>query len=257
MPGSSAQTLAQAGRPLIRASITTAPSATRATWTRGNAQRAQPVRRAGPAGGGNRSASTPRTLWPAVGGRNSPDPAWPGARRSRANITGTYHQPARAAVQAGRPLALDGSDPAVGPGPVGIGPWITAVGPPVGDQDQPGIDQLAPVEHAQDRVLTAGNEHGTAAFGDLSVRAHLLRRALIGGMRDDQVASWRERRQVPGHDAGRVVGTGDVVQAPDEQQPYRPVEVEHFPGPGQDLVHVAQVGPDNGGGLVRGHQRLC
>ena len=75
-------------------------------------------------------------------------------------------------------------------------------------------------------------------------------------MRDDQVAAWRERRQIPGHDAGRVVGIHDVVQAPDEQQPGRPGEVEQFPGPGQDLVHVAQVGPGNGGRVVLCHQRL-
>src|SRR6266567_6648728 len=81
-----------------------------------------------------------------------------------------------------RPLTLEGSDPAVGPGPVGVRPWITAVRPPVGDQDQPGIDQLAPVEQAQDRVLAAGDEHGAAALGHLGVRAHLLRRALVGGM---------------------------------------------------------------------------
>src|SRR5690242_8232454 len=104
-------------------------------------------------------------------------------QQRRAGQPGTAPRPGIPAA-----LMLDGSDPAVGPGPVGIRPWITAVRPPVGDQDQPGIDQLAPVEHAQDRVLAARNEHGTAAFGHLSVRAHLLRRALIGGMRDDQVA---------------------------------------------------------------------
>lgn len=33
------------------------------------------------------------------------------------------------------PSALDGSDPAVGPGPAGVRPWIAAIRPPVGDQD--------------------------------------------------------------------------------------------------------------------------
>ena len=40
------------------------------------------------------------------------------------------------------------------------------------------------------------------------------------------------------------------------EEPDRPGEVEQFPGPGQDLVHVAQVGPDNGGRVVLCHQRL-
>jgi hypothetical protein len=45
-------------------------------------------------------------------------------------------------------------------------------------------------------------------------------------MRDDQIAARRERRQIPGHHAGRIVGIHDVVQAPNEQQPGRPAEIE-------------------------------
>ena len=47
-----------------------------------------------------------------------------------------------------------------------------------------------------------------------------------------------------------------MVQAPDEQQRRRLGEVEQFPGLGQDLVHVAQVSPDDGGRVVPGQQRL-
>src|SRR5215467_14637083 len=107
MPGSSAQTLSQAGLPLIRASITTAPMATAATWTRTNTQRARPARGADLAGGENRSASTARAPRPAADGRCSPDPVWPGARSSDADTAGTYHQSAlhtqfQAAPAAGR-----------------------------------------------------------------------------------------------------------------------------------------------------------
>jgi hypothetical protein len=38
---------------------------------------------------------------------------------------------------------------------------------------------------------------------------------IVGYVGDDQVASWRERRQVAGDDTGRVVVIRDVVQARD------------------------------------------
>src|SRR5215475_11827143 len=94
MPRSSAQMLSQAGLPPIRASITSAPRATTATWTGRNAQRARPARGAGPGSAGNRSASTARAPWPAAGGGCAADPAWLGARSSDADMAGTYHQAA-------------------------------------------------------------------------------------------------------------------------------------------------------------------
>ena len=45
------------------------------------------------------------------------------------------------------------------------------------------------------------------------------------------------------------------MQAPDEQQPDRPGEVEQFPGAGHYLVRVAQVGPDHVGAVVLGCHR--
>src|SRR5438552_19164335 len=71
----------------------------------------------------------PRVTMPA--GRTRDD-ACPGSKAERASPRGPRPRP-------GIPAAadLEGSDPAVGPGPVGVRPWITAVRPPVGDQDPP------------------------------------------------------------------------------------------------------------------------
>ena len=87
-------------------------------------------------------------------------------------------------------------------------------------------------------------------------RVHSLGGELVGNVGDDQVTSWRERRQVAGDDTGRVVVIRDVVQARDEQQSHWLGEIQELAGRGENLIHVAQIGPDHCGGLVVGHQRL-
>ena len=47
-------------------------------------------------------------------------------------------------------VGLDGGDPAVGPGPVGVRPRITALRAPVGTRQAPRSTSSRPLEHAQD-----------------------------------------------------------------------------------------------------------
>jgi hypothetical protein len=69
-----------------------------------------------------------------------------------------------------------------------------------------------------------------------------------GAVPQQQVAARRNAGHHPGHDGEHLVVVGDVAEAAHEHDRDRPVEVQHVPGVGQDLVgvvdpHVFGVGP--------------
>src|SRR5215470_1319957 len=87
-------------------------------------------------------------------------------------------------------------------------------------------------------------------------------------MRHDHVAAGGQGRDQPGNDPVRVILIGHKVQDRDQHQRYRPGKVKSAPYRGitEDLVRLAQVGVDVGGGTlgraveqgggVREHQRV-
>src|SRR2546423_14830831 len=103
-------------------------------------------------------------------------------------------------AEAGRLRASYAADAAIIPDLVRVVVRLAAVGAPVGDEHDPGIDQLRVVEYALDGLPDPADEHGAPLRVFCRDRVHPVGVELVGYVGDDQVASWRERRQVAGDD---------------------------------------------------------
>jgi menaquinone-9 beta-reductase len=134
------------------------------------------------------------------------------------------------------------------------------VGPPLRDEDQPGVHEVEAVEEPQDlRPRADVQVGGDAAVVDLLHGVRHRGLALAGAVAQHQVTAGRERVAQRGHDAPGISVVTDEWQHGDEQQADRPAEVDQSPGAvvGEDLLGVTQVGFDDGGAGVAGEDGLA
>ena len=130
--------------------------------------------------------------------------------------------------------------------------WLWLIlGPPFRHGLKARRDEFEAIEEPEELVLGPVLERDPGA-AVAPVSALRLGVEVLGGVLDGQVTAGRQGRHEPGHDVPGVIVVRDEVQDPEDRQRDRLRQIEGLPQPRvtKNLVRVAQVGVDVGGGAL-------